>query len=128
MKLGIELQVNVVFYNKYTLAPFTIDNKITKEYDEDSEEYMEICMQYENMIGFPRRENEDKFDSRLLMILAEEAKKTEKTNIDKIAIVCHTVFAGASKTGYVDLAGTIVKLEDFCAVRFTKIETRVYKK
>lgn len=127
MKIRIRIDANVVLYHKLTMQELVIDNTTEKVYDEESQEYLDICSELENTIGFPRSENKIKFDEELAKHIIAEAKKTNKATLDKIVDVFKKVFLNESEHGYVALEGFIINPADFCAIEIRKFDISAKK-
>ena len=48
------------FIQKVSGEKLTVDNEIGMEYNEDSEEYENLCNRYESIIGFDRNKKQRK--------------------------------------------------------------------
>lgn len=127
MKIRIRIDANVVLYHKLTMQELVIDNTTEKVYDEESQEYLDICSEMENVIGFPRAEDKKKFDEELAKHVIIEAKKANREKLDKIINVFKNVFLGESRSGYVTLEGFIINPADFCAIEIRKFDISAKK-
>lgn len=75
------------FIQKVSGEKLTVDNEIGMEYNEDSEEYENLCNRYESIIGFDRNKNKEKFDKEILNLLSKDVSNRTKDKIDNIVAV-----------------------------------------
>lgn len=126
MKLHIEVRIKATFYTKTELVPLKIDKTIAREFDEDSEEYKQLCFDNKAYIGFDREEDADKFDKELLQILCQNIVSEWNEKLDRIQKVVKACYKDGA-TAYIELAGYIINPNDFCAVEFENIEPKISK-
>lgn len=78
--------------HKLTMQKLVINEDVERVYDEDSEEYTELCNEYCNLIGFKREEDKDRFDKELMLLLAKNSKNVSVEKIEKIIDVTKRSF------------------------------------
>lgn len=114
------------FYHKDTLEKLVIDREIGGEYNEESEEYKLICMDYEVTFGFKRDEDKASFDEMLLTELVKRAKQKMRETIERISAVikkCYLEDANA----VIEFGGYIINPKQFCAVEIGEYKTNISK-
>lgn len=126
MVLRYRVNCKMCFYHKDTLEKLVIDREIGGEYNEESEEYKLICMDYEVMFGFKRDEDKASFDEMLLTELVKRAKQKMRETIERINAVikkCYLEDANA----VVEFGGYIINPKQFCAVEISEYKTNISK-
>ena len=126
MRLRLKVKISVVFYARKSLNPLTIDNVIEKEYNEESEEFKQLSIEFEKKSGLKRNGNEDEFDKKFLGHLVDETKKSQINTINRIAKVIKECYY-EDKYAYIELCGYIINPKDFCAVKISGFEFEVSK-
>lgn len=127
MQIKLVVDISAVLYHKQTMKEFVIDNSIAKVYNEEDEEFRELCDNYENVIGFAREENKEKFDEILAEQVSMDVKAEWKERLDKITEAFKLTYVKQTKGAYVELAGYLINPEDFCAFRVDRFDIRVIK-
>ena len=130
MQIKISADVCVTFYHKQTMKELVIDKIIWQEYNEDSEEYLNLCREHENDIGFPREENKEKFDKLFSEWLCSKVKEEWDNRISDITEVMRKTFLDGYNnniTGCIDLCGYLLNPKDFCAFRVDRFNIRASK-
>lgn len=133
MNIIITVDVKVTFYHKQTMKELVIDRSITKEYNEESEEYLNLCRERESDIGFLRVENKTKFDEILSSMLCDEAKEEWDERLNRIIELVRTVYKDdyltkRYVTGYIELFGYVINPRDFCAVSVDRFDIKAIKR
>lgn len=132
MKIRIELDVCVTFYHKQTMKELMIDKRVRQEYNEESEEYLNLCKERENDIGFPRKEDKEKFDRMFSEMLCKETEQEWNNRLEEIINALKKTYlddylTNRTVTGYIELCGYLLNPRDFCAVSIDKFDIRVNK-
>ena len=129
MNITITVDVNVTFYHKLTMEKIVIDKIIKEKYNEDSEEYLNLCRAYESELGFEREENKEKFDKAVSELLCKRLEGEWSDRLSKITDVVRTSFLDSSDhvTGCVELCGCILNPKDFCAMSVNRFGIRASK-
>ena len=130
MQIEISVDVRVTFYHKQTMKELVIDNRISQRYNEDSEEYLSLCREYENDIGFPREEDKEKFDKLFSAMLCDRAREEWENRLSTITEVMRKAFLDGYKdnvTGCIELCGYLLNPKDFCAVSVDRFNIRANK-
>lgn len=126
MVLKYKVTCKMNLYQKDTLEKLTIDRVVHGEYNEESEEYKLICMDYEVMFGFKRDEDKASFDEMLLTELVKRAKQKMRETIERISAVikkCYLEDANA----VIEFGGYIINPKQFCAVEIGEYKTNISK-
>lgn len=127
MQIGFELCLSMILFHKYTMKELCIDKTIKNSYNEESEQYKNICEMHKNEIGFDREKDKDSFDEKLMKILGTEAREIEKNTIKDIEEAIKKCYCGDAK-GYITFGGHILNPIDFCAVRIDGFTIKITKK
>ena len=115
--------------HKLTMQKLVINEDIERVYDEDSEEYTELCNEYCNLIGFSREEDKDRFDKELMLLLAKNSKQGSEEKIKTIIDVTKRSFMYGKKVcSVIMFGGYIINPKDFCAIKVGKIDVSINKK
>lgn len=133
MNITITVDVKVTFYHKQTMKELVIDRNITKEYNEESEEYLNLCRERESDIGFLRVENKTKFDEILSSMLCDEAKEEWDERLNRIIELVRGIYKDdyltkRYVTGYIELFGYVINPRDFCAVSVDRFDIKAIKR
>lgn len=129
MVLKYEVTCKMNLYHKDTLEKLVIDREIGGEYNEESEEYKLICMDYEVMFGFKRDEDKASFDEMLLTELVKRAKQTMRDSVNEIVQVIKRCYLEDEKvTAVIEFGGYIINPKQFCAVEIGEYKTNISKK
>lgn len=115
MRIEFELKMGMVLYHKTTMKEFCIDNTVKEVYNEDSQEYKQLCEEYKEIIGFERDSDKDSFDKELMNELMRLQKDIYVETIKQISDVVKKCYS-ENCTGYIDFAGYIINPNDFCAM------------
>lgn len=126
MKIIFELNMGMVLYHKQTMKELTIDNTIKKEYDEYSQEYINLCKEYTEIVGFERETNKDKFDEELIRELIKQEEQIQCETIRRISNVIMGCYKNGD-TAYINFAGYIINPNDFCVVRVKEFSYKFKK-
>lgn len=127
MKLKIECKLTGTFVQRKSGVKLVVDNVVSKEYNEDSPEYEELCELWRNTIGFDREVDKDNFDKKLLTLVAEQAKQTLKTSVEKIVRIFKCVWIDSKTPSFVEFGGYLLNPKDFSAIRISEIKTDISK-
>lgn len=127
MQLGVKCKMTAEFIQKVSGEKLTVDNEISVEYNEDSEEYESLCNRYESIVGFDRNKNKDKFDKELLNIICKDVTDRTKKIMDKIIDVYKKSLTDRDFRGWIEFGGYILNPLDFSAVKFTNFRTHIFK-
>ena len=133
MNIIITVDVKITFYHKHTMKELVIDRCIEKAYNEESEEYLSLCRERENDVGFPRVENKTKFDEILSSMLCDEAKEEWNERLYRIVELVREVYKDDYRTtrmvtGYIELLGYVINHRDFCAVSIDRFDIKAIKR
>lgn len=115
------------FIQKTSGEKLTVDNEIGVEYNEDSEEYENLCNRYESIIGFDRNKNKEKFDKEILNLLSKDVSNRTKDKIDNIVSTYKMLLTDRSFRGWIEFGGYILNPLDFSAIKFTNFRTHIFK-
>ena len=126
MKLGFRLEASMTLFHKQTMKELNVKQTIAKEYDEDSQEYKELVIMYNDTIGFEREKDEKEYDKQLVVLLSEDAKKNIKESLQAIEKAIKTCYY-KDVPAYVEFAGYIINPKDFCAVKVNGIDFHATK-
>lgn len=126
MVLKYKVTCKMNLYHKDTLEKLTIDREIGGEYNEESEEYKLICMDYEVMFGFKRDEDKASFDEMLLTELVKRAKQRMRETIERISAVIKKCYLG-DVNAVIEFGGYIINPKQFCAVEIGEYKTNISK-
>lgn len=127
MKLKIECKLTGTFVQRKSGEKLVVDNVVSKEYNEDSPEYEELCELWRNTIGFDREVDEDSFDKQLLTLIAEQAKQTLKISVEKIVKTFKCVWIDSRTKSFVEFGGYLLNPKDFSAIQISEIKTDISK-
>ena len=84
MQISFKLTMSMTLYHANTMKELRIDNEIEQSYNEDSQEYKDLCKEYTEVIGFERELDKDKFDKELLNELAKQAEQFEMESVKQV--------------------------------------------
>lgn len=104
-----------------------IDKVIEQSYNEDSQEYKELCKEYTQVIGFARELDKTEFDKKLMKELAREAKEVQKETIEQIEQVVKNCYYQGT-TAYISFGGHMINPKEFCAIRLDGFDIQFNKK
>ena len=127
MTVSFKLKVGMTLFHAQTMKELRIDKEIEQSYNEDSQEYKELCKEYTQVIGFARELDKDGFDKELLKELAKQAEQLEMETAKKIEdTVKQCYFQGT--TAYILFGGYMINPKEFCAIRIDGFHTQFSKK
>ena len=127
MTVSFKLKVGMTLFHAQTMKELRIDKVIEQSYNEDSQEYKELCKEYTQVIGFARELDKDGFDKELLKELAKQAEQLEMETAKKIEdTVKQCYFQGT--TAYILFGGYMINPKEFCAIRIDGFHTQFSKK
>lgn len=127
MNVSFKITMSMTLYHAQTMKEMRIDKVIEQSYNEDSQEYKQLCDVYQNKVGFEREHNKDEFDKELLKTLAKEAQQAEKETIEKIEQTIKTCYL-KGVSAYISFGGYMINPKDFCAVRIDGFNMQINKK
>lgn len=116
MQISFKLKMSMTLYHANTMKELCIDKEIEQSYDEDSQEYKELCKEYTNIIGFERELDKDEFDKELLKELAKQAEQLEMETVKKIEDTVKQCYLKGT-TAYIMFGGYMINPKEFCAIR-----------
>ena len=119
--------MKAIFVQKISGEKLVVDNNFGIEYNEDSEEYKELCKWYESNIGFDRNKNKEKFDRELLTLLSTDVKHEGEQKIDKLTNIYKKFLEDKEMTGWIEFGGYIINPSDFSAIRFADFNVQIFK-
>lgn len=128
MKVSFKVFLDATFYHKATMEALEINEVIERILDFDSDEYKEMCREYEEKTGLKRGEDEEsqrKFDEKHLEYLKEDSKVSLMAIAEKIGNVVKECYSRKDPVGYVEFGGYVMNLADFCAVRIGRMSSRI---
>ena len=127
MKLKSSICVDIDILHK-TGKVISISGKENHiDMDMESEEYKDLCRQYESQIGYLRTDDVDKFDKDLLLLLTEKAKETLKERVDTVIDVYRKVTVNGY-LGCIELFGWILDARDISGINIKRYFVNVSKK
>lgn len=129
MQVSFKVSLSMELLHKLTMQKLVINEDIERVYDEDSEEYTELCNDYCNVIGFDREVDKDRFDKELMMLLAKNSKQASEEKIKTIIDVAKRTFMYKEEVySVIMFGGYIINPKDFCAIKVGKIDVSINKK
>lgn len=129
MQVSFKVSLSMELLHKMTMQKLVINEDIERVYDEDSEEYTELCNEYCNLIGFSREEDKNRFDKELMMLLAKNSKQASEEKIKTIIDVTKRTFMYKEEVySVIMFGGYIINPKDFCAIKVGKIDVSINKK
>ena len=117
----------MTLYHANTMKELRIDKEIKQSYNEDSQEYKDICKEYTEVIGFERELDKDKFDKELLNELAKQAKQFEMESVKEIENTVKQCYLQGT-TAYIMFGGYMINPKEFCAIRISDFHAQFSKK
>ena len=127
MQISFKLTMSMTLYHANTMKELRIDNEIEQSYNEDSQEYKDLCREYVNVIGFTRELDKDKFDKELLNELAKQAEQLEMETIKQIENTVKQCYLQGT-TAYITFGGYMINPKEFCAIRIDGFQAYFRKK
>lgn len=128
MQLVCELKMSLIAYHKEKMQELVLDKTVIRRIKENSEEFKELCATHKETIGFERENDKEKFDSKLLELMSEEATQEEVSIISSILDTfkkCHT--SEKRIPAYIQFSGCILDPNDFCAIKINDFKTNLRK-
>lgn len=117
----------MTLYHANTMKELRIDKKIEQSYDEDSQEYKDLCKEYMEIIGFTRELDKDEFDKELLKELAKQAEQLEMETVKQIENTVKQCYLKGT-TAYITFGGYMINPKEFCAIRIDGFHAYFRKK
>lgn len=127
MQISFKLKMSMTLYHANTMKELCIDKEIEQSYNEDSQEYKELCKEYTNIIGFERELDKDEFDKELLKELAKQAEQLEMETVKQIENTVKQCYLKGT-TAYIMFGGYMINPEEFCAIRIDGFHTQFSKR
>lgn len=127
MQISFKLTMSMTLYHANTMKELRIDNEIEQSYNEDSQEYKDLCMEYVNVIGFTRELDKDKFDKELLNELAKQAEQFEMESVKQVEDTVKQCYLKGT-TAYITFGGYMINPKEFCAIRIDGFNAQFSKK
>lgn len=127
MQISFKLIMSMTLYHANTMKELRIDKEIEQCYDEDSQEYKDLCKEYTEVIGFERELDKDKFDKELLKELAREAEQLEMETVKQIENTVKQCYLRGT-TAYILFGGYMINPKEFCAIRIGGFHAQFRKK
>ena len=127
MQISFKLTMSMTLYHANTMKELRIDNEIEQSYNEDSQEYKDLCKEYTEVIGFERELDKDKFDKELLKELAREAEQLEMETVKQIENTVKQCYLQGT-TAYIMFGGYMINPKEFCAIRIDGFNAQFSKK
>lgn len=127
MTVSFKLKMGMTLFHAQTMKELRIDKVIEQSYNEDSQEYKELCKEYTQVIGFARELDKTEFDKELMKELAREAKEVQKETIEQIEQVVKNCYYKGT-TAYISFGGYMINPKEFCAIRLDGFDIQFNKK
>ena len=127
MQISFKLTMSMTLYHANTMKELRIDNEIEQSYNEDSQEYKDLCKRYTELIGFERELDKDKFDKELLKELAKQAEQFEMEAVKQIEDTVKKCYLHGT-TAYIMFGGYMINPKEFCAIRIDGFRAQFSKK
>lgn len=127
MQISFKLTMSMTLYHANTMKELRIDNEIEQSYNEDSQEYKDLCRKYVNVIGFTRELDKDKFDKELLNELAKQAEQFEMESVKQVEDTVKQCYLKGT-TAYITFGGYMINPKEFCAIRIDGFNAQFSKK
>lgn len=127
MQISFKLTMSMTLYHANTMKELRIDKEIEQSYNEDSQEYKDLCKEYTEVIGFERELDKDEFDKELLKELVKQAEQLEMETVKQIEdTIKQCYFHGT--TAYIMFGGYMINPKEFCAIRIDGFHTQFSKR
>lgn len=127
MQISFKLTMSMTLYHADTMKELCIDKEIEQCYDENSQEYKELCKEYAEIVGFARELDKDEFDKELLKELAKQAEQLEMETVKQIENTVKQCYLQGT-TAYILFGGYMINPKDFCAIRMGGFHVQFSKK
>ena len=119
--------MSMTLYHANTMKELRIDKEIEQSYNEDSQEYKELCEVYKEIVGFARELDKDEFDKELLKELAKQAEQLEMETVEQIENTVKQCYLQGT-TAYILFGGYMINPKEFCAIRIGGFHAQFSKK
>ena len=127
MQISVKLTMSMTLYHANTMKELRIDNEIEQSYNEDSQEYKDLCKEYTEVIGFERELDKNKFDKELLNELAKQAEQFEMEAVKQVEDTVKQCYLKGT-TAYITFGGYMINPKEFCAIRVSGFHAQFSKK
>ena len=127
MQISFKLTMSMTLYHANTMKELRIDKEIEQSYDEDSQEYKDLCKEYTEVIGFERELDKDEFDKELLKELAKQAEQLEMETVKQIENTVKQCYLQGT-TAYIMFGGYMINPKEFCAISIGGFHAQFRKK
>lgn len=127
MQVSFKLTMSMTLYHANTMKELRIDKEIEQSYNEDSQEYKELCKEYEEVVGFARELDKYEFDKELLKELAKQAEQLEMETVEQIENTVKQCYLQGT-TAYILFGGYMINPKEFCAIRIGGFHAQFSKK
>ena len=127
MQISFKLKMSMTLYHANTMKELRIDKEIEQSYDEDSQEYKDLCKEYTEVIGFERELDKDEFDKELLKELAKQAEQLEMETVKQIENTVKQCYLQGT-TAYIMFGGYMINPKEFCAISIGGFHAQFRKK
>ena len=127
MTVSFKLKMGMTLFHAQTMKELRIDKVIEQSYNEDSQEYKELCKEYTQVIGFARELDKTEFDKELMKELAREAKELQKETIEQIEQVVKNCYYKGT-TAYISFGEYMINPKEFCVIRLDGFDIQFNKK
>lgn len=117
----------MTLYHAQTMKELRIDKEIEQSYNEDSQEYKDLCKEYTDVIGFERELDKDEFDKELLKELAKQAEQLDMETVKKIENTVKQCYLHGT-SAYIMFGGYMINPKEFCAIRIDGFRAQFSKK
>lgn len=127
MTVSFKLTMGMTLFHAQTMKELRIDKEIEQSYNEDSQEYKDLCKEYTEVIGFERELDKDEFDKELLKELAKQAEQLEMETVKQIENTVKQCYLQGT-TAYIMFGGYMINPKEFCAIRISGFHAQFSKK
>lgn len=127
MTVSFKLKMGMTLFHAQTMKELRIDKVIEQSYNEDSQEYKELCKEYTQVIGFARELDKTEFDKELMKGLAKQAEQLEMETVKQIANTVKQCYLQGT-TAYIMFGGYMINPKEFCAIRISGFHVQFSKK
>ena len=127
MQISFKLTMSMTLYHANTMKELCIDREVEQSYNEDSQEYKDLCKEYTDVIGFERELDKDKFDKELLRELAKQAEQFEMEAVKQVEDTVKQCYLKGT-TAYITFGGYMINPKEFCAIRIDGFNAQFSKK
>ena len=127
MTVSFKVTMGMTLCHAQTMKELRIDKVIEQSYNEDSQEYKDLCKEYTEVIGLERELDKDKFDKELLKELAKQAEQFEMEAVKQVEDTVKQCYLKGT-TAYVTFGGYMINPKEFCAIRIGGFHAQFSKK